>query len=65
MFGLIADRQPNGGWKLRETLTDEQLRAFLKAAKEQADAAAIPEQPESFDPSDEVKRIIDEALNET
>lgn len=60
----IADRQPNGEWKVREQVTDEQLRAFLAAAKAEADKAGIAAEPEDVDPSDEIKRIVDEALNE-
>jgi hypothetical protein len=60
----VADRQPDGSWQLRNRVTDEQLRAFLAAAKAKADEANVPEEPEVFDPSDEVKRIIDEALND-
>ena len=61
----VADRDPQGHWKLRETLTDDQLRAFLAEAKKQADAAGIPEQPAEIDPSEEIKKIVDEALAPT
>ena len=60
----VADRQPDGQWELRETVSDEELRAALSEAKAQADAADIPPVPEDIDPSDEVKRIIDESLIE-
>jgi hypothetical protein len=60
----VADRRPNGQWQLRQTVSDEELRAALSEAKAQADAANIPPAPENIDPSDEVKRIIDEALNQ-
>jgi hypothetical protein len=60
----IADRRANGDWRLRDQVTDDELRAFLEAAKAQADEAGIPEQPESIDPSEEFKRIIDEAMGE-
>jgi hypothetical protein len=60
----IADRQQGGGWQLRDRVTDEELRAFLNTAKSEADAANIPAEPEVVDPSDQVKRLIDEALNE-
>lgn len=60
----VADRQPDRSWRLRPRVTDEQLRVFLAAAKAEADAAAIPDDPEPFDPSDAVKRIVDEALAE-
>jgi hypothetical protein len=59
----VADRDAGGNWQLRQTLTDDQLRAFLAEAKKQADAAEIPEQPVSIDPSDEFKKIVDEAMN--
>jgi hypothetical protein len=58
----VADRKGNGQWELRPTVSDEELRAALSQAKTQADAADIPEAPEKIDPSDEVKRIIDESL---
>jgi hypothetical protein len=60
----VADRKPDDKWELRQTVSDEDLRAALSEAKAQADAADIPPAPENIDPSDEVKRIIDESLNE-
>ena len=60
----VADRQQDGTWRLRDQVTDAELRAFLAAAKAEADEANIPEEPEPFDPSDEIKRIIDEAMAE-
>jgi hypothetical protein len=58
----VADRDAQGNWKLRETLSDDDLRAFLAEAKKQADAAGIPDQPADIDPSEEIKKIVDEAL---
>lgn len=58
----VADRRPNNQWELRKTLTDEELRAFFAEAKKQADEAGVPEQPEQIDPSEEVRKIVDEAL---
>jgi hypothetical protein len=60
----VAERQSGGGWRLRDRVTDEQLRNFLTVAKEKADEANIPLEPPEFDPSEEVKRAIDEALSE-
>jgi len=60
----IADRQEGGGWQLRNQVSDAQLRAFLAEAKAAADEADVPPQPEDFDPSEEVKRIIDQAMGE-
>lgn len=58
----IADRQPDGSWQIRQKVSDKDLRAALKEAKAQADAAGIPEEPEEFDPSDELRKIIDESM---
>jgi len=60
----IADRKPDGEWQLRQNVSDADLRAALAEAKSRADEAGIAEEPENVDPSDEFKRIIDEALNE-
>jgi hypothetical protein len=59
----IATRGSNGEWQLRENLTDEELRAFLAAAKAEADKAEIPAEPAEFDPSDELKKVIDSTLS--
>ena len=37
---------------------------FLPWPKAEADKANIPEEPVEFDPSDEIKRIIDKAMGE-
>ncbi len=58
----VATKDSNGSWKIRQQLTDAELRAFLAAAKTEADKAGVPAEPVVFDPSDEFKRIIDEAL---
>jgi hypothetical protein len=58
----VATQRGKGDWELKNQVTDDELRAFLTEAKKQADAAEIPEEPEEIDPSDEFKRIIDEAL---
>jgi hypothetical protein len=58
----VATKQPNNQWEFHDKVTDEQIRAFVVEAKKAADDAGIPAEPEDFDPSDEVKRIIDESL---
>ncbi len=60
----IADREPNGEWQFRKQVSDADLKAFLAAAQAEADKAEIPAEPEDIDPSAELKRIVDEALNE-
>ncbi len=61
--GHIAIRQPNNRWRLKQTVSDEELRAFTTDAKKAADDANVPEQPGPFDPSDEVKKVVDSALS--
>jgi nitrogen fixation/metabolism regulation signal transduction histidine kinase len=58
----IATKQ-NDQWQLKDKVTDEELRKFLEAATKAADEAGVAEQPPHVDPSDEIKRLIDEALN--
>lgn len=58
----IATRPQDNQWQLRPTVSDEELRAFLAAAKAEADKAEIPAEPIEFDPSDEIKKLIDAAI---
>ena len=58
----VATKDSRGNWKIRQQLSDADLRAFLDAAKSAADDAGVAEQPPQFDPSDEFRRIVDEAL---
>jgi hypothetical protein len=60
----VADRKADNSWELRENVSDDDLRAALGESKSRADAAGISEEPESFDASDEVKRIVDESLHD-
>jgi hypothetical protein len=59
----ISDRQSNGSIRMRQNVSDEELRAFLAEAKAQADKSAIPEEPASYDAAAEFKKIIDEATS--
>lgn len=58
----VATKDSNGAYQLKPTVTDEELRAFLADAKAAADAAGIPAEPEPIDLSDEIKKIVDVAL---
>lgn len=60
----IADKQPNGQWQMRDSVTDDELRELVQLVKEKADAAEIPEEIEEVDPSDEMKQIIDSVLGD-
>lgn len=62
VFGHVSDVDGQGDRTLRESVTDEELREFLADAKAAADEAGVPEEVEEVDPSDELKRIIDEAM---
>lgn len=58
----MATKDAAGNWQLKQSVTDDELRVFLAAAKSDADAAQIGDQPEVVDPSEELRKIIDEAL---
>ena len=58
----IADKGPDGEWELRESVSDDELRKLFEIVEAKADEAGIPEEVEEVDPSDELRRIIDEAL---
>ena len=60
----VADKEPNGEWRMRQQLSDADLRAALTEAKARADAANVAAEPEDVKPSVELKRIIDETLNQ-
>ena len=62
VLARVAEQQPDGSWKLRERISDDDLRSLIAAAKAEADAAHIAEEPEVVDPSEEFRRIVDEAL---
>jgi hypothetical protein len=48
--------------RLKETLTDEEVRKFLKAVKEKVDEADIPVEPYEIDPVEEFKKAIDDVM---
>ena len=58
----ISDRQPDGSWRLRKNVSDDELRGALAAAKDQADGAGIPAEPDAIDPSDQLRQIIDQVM---
>ena len=60
----IAVKQADEQWEFKDSVTDEELRELIQFLKEKADAAEIPEVIDEVDPSDEMKRIIDSALDE-
>lgn len=59
---LVMEPQPGGGERLKERLTDDELKAFLEKAKEKADAASVPDEPFEVNIADELEKAIDKAL---
>jgi hypothetical protein len=55
---------PNGEKRLKDQITDEELRKFFAAAKQLADESMIPNEKFQIDIGDEVTRIVDRALSE-
>jgi nucleotide-binding universal stress UspA family protein len=49
-------------WRFHETASDAELRAMIATAEQEADQAGVPEQVETIDPSDEVRKIIDAVM---
>jgi hypothetical protein len=61
----VADKKGNDNWQFRPKVSDADLKAAIAEAKSRADKANVSVEAETtIDPSDEVKRIIDEALQE-
>ncbi len=58
----VADEQESGQWRFREKATDEELRRLIATAEQEADNAGVPAQVEAVDPSDEIRKIIDEVM---
>jgi hypothetical protein len=58
----VADKDANGEWKMREKVTDDELRKALATAKQQADEAGIPEEVPPIDPSAELKKVLDAVI---
>ena len=63
VLGHVGTKNSEGHWEFHDTVTDDELRQFLAAAKERADAAGVAETVEEVDPSDEVRRIVDSILS--
>jgi hypothetical protein len=59
----IADKDGDE-WKFRdrEQVSDDDLRALIATAEQEADAAGVPAEVQEVDPSDEVRRVIDTVM---
>lgn len=61
IMGPISEKQGNET-KLKDKVTDEELREFLESAKERADEAMIPDEPFVVNFADEFDKAIDKAM---
>jgi len=53
---------PDGNGRLKERVTDQELRDFLAECKKKADEAEVPEEPYEVKISEEFRRAVDNAL---
>ncbi|MGE0760147.1 MAG: hypothetical protein AB7F89_13030 [Pirellulaceae bacterium] len=60
----ISTDNGNGGREFNETLSDEQLRAFLAECQRLVEQAEIPDEEFQVDIGAELKKLVDQALGE-
>lgn len=60
----LGTQDPRGQFKMKQSVTDDELRAFLADAKQAADETQVPDVPPEIDLSAEIKRAVDAALDE-
>lgn len=58
----ISTKDANGNFKLKDAVTDAELREFLANAKAKADSVQIPDEPYVINFADELDKVIDQAL---
>ena len=59
---VIADREDDDTWQLKDKVSDEELREFISQLKSLADENEIPNEPFEVRISDEVRKIVDDLL---
>ena len=62
VMSLIQIDQGNGQKKMKEKLTDDELKDFLAKAQQVADEAAVPDEAFEVNIPDELDKAIDNAL---
>lgn len=62
VLDLISTKDPGGNRQFKQTLTDDELREFIAAAKQAADDASVAEEVPEVNFADEFDTAIDEAL---
>jgi hypothetical protein len=61
---FVMDRREDGSRDMKDSVSDDDLRAFLSQLKERADAAEIPDEPFEVDISEEFGQAVERALAE-
>ena len=64
VLDMISTKDMNGNRQFQQKLTDDELRAFIKAVTETADEAGVPPEVPEINFADEFDKAIDEALDE-
>lgn len=64
VLDMISTKDHQGNRQFEQELTDDELRAFLKAVTETADEAGVPAEVPEINFADEFDKAIDEALGE-
>jgi hypothetical protein len=64
VLDMISTKDVNGNRQFQQKLTDDELRAFIKAVTETADEAGVPTEVPEINFADEFDKAIDEALDE-
>jgi hypothetical protein len=64
VLDMISTKDMNGNRQFQQKLTDDELRAFIKAVAETADEAGVPTAVPEINFADEFDKAIDEALDE-
>lgn len=60
----VMESDDDGQSRLKDQVTDEELRTALSRLKDLADGAGIPDEPYEINIAEEVKRIVDKRLGE-
>lgn len=60
----VSVKDANGSRQLKNSVSDDDLRAFLAELKERADSAEIPDEPFEVKIGEEFRQAIDRALGE-
>lgn len=64
LFDSVTEPGPGSEKKLKESLTDQELRDLIAKAKKLADDAQIPEEIPPVDIGDEIERVLNNALGD-